>query len=677
NSTIAADVPPFRERLAGQVAGLFLWPLLTVVLVAGALYYDRVRNLDELTIQKESLLVRAVAMLLETGHHAAATDLKQLLADLDPVLEVDGSTAVRGAAAAEVLAGTLAKHPFYERVLLLDWNGTELARTRSTDGGEATRAERTTEQDDDRDALAAFFTAFPGRLQIFPTVLHLCRGTSCDQLGQLIRIGVATSADKQRPGLIAIIDYRMSALIDLIREIGTGERGMLVIFRDQHELESTLAEAAEAPENGPRLAAVRRLFSDEATDHLFQDDHLYSFSRCVLPSHLEVDNQGNRSGGEGGQNDRRSGLEQWSVISELPASFFAAQKQSYLLFLAVLALTLLIPSFVVCVFWGKARIRARREEELRTIEQVEHLVRLEQEVRERTRELDDRNLQLSAEIAERLNAEIRLRQSNELFSGMVESIDGIIYVADFDSHEILWANTYLKKLFGFDPVGRKCWQFIHASSDGPCSFCVNNHLLGIDGEPTGSYQWEYQNPFNKRWYGAKDLAIRWSNGKYVKLEIAIDITEQKQLQHFLQEARRQAEIARNLRSRFVALVAHDLKSPFYSMTQMLKRILERETFSSQVHRQFLENIVTNGYRMLQMIDDLLSMDRFESAEVKLERTFFNATDMVSEVIANFHHLASEKSLRVVNLLPVDCPLFADKYLYFVVLNNLLSNAIKF
>jgi signal transduction histidine kinase len=96
-----------------------------------------------------------------------------------------------------------------------------------------------------------------------------------------------------------------------------------------------------------------------------------------------------------------------------------------------------------------------------------------------------------------------------------------------------------------------------------------------------------------------------------------------------------------------------------------------------VHRQFLENIVTNGHRMLQMIDDLLSMDRFESAEVKLERTFFNATDMAADVITNFSHLASEKSLHLVNLLPLDCPVYADKYLYFVVLNNLLSNAIKF
>ncbi len=669
-------LPTFGERFAGQVIGLFLWPLVTVALVAGALYYDRVHNFNDLTIQKESLLVRAVALFLESGHHAAATDLKQLLDDLDPLLVTGDSGVLRESAISGLLADTLAKHPLYERVLLFGPPGSELIRARTTGGRETKKAEAARRLAGDTAALKAFFAASPGTLQVFPPVIRLCRGAPCEHANQQIRVGLASSADDEETGTIAIIDYRMSALLDLVSEIGTGERGMLMIFRDQRELAHTLGQDREPRGNATRLTAVQRLLDGREGAALFQDDTLYSFTRFTVPVLFAADSPR----GSSLDSEREEGLaarKHWSVVSEMPAGYFTAQKRNYLLFLAVLALALLIPSFVVCLFWAKARVRARQEAELRTIEQVEHLVRLEQEVRERTRQLDDRNLQLSAEIAERLNAEIRLRQSNELFSGMVESIDGIIYVADFDTHEILYANTYLKKLFGFDPIGRKCWQFIHASSDGPCLFCVNNHLLSEDGEPTGPYQWEYQNPFNKRWYNAKDLAIRWSNGKYVKLEIAIDITEQKQLQHFLQEARRQAEIARNMRSRFVALVAHDLKSPFYSITQMLKRILERETFSSEVHRQFLENIVTNGHRMLQMIDDLLSMDRFESAEVKLERTFFNATDMAADVITNFGHLASEKSLHLVNLLPPDCPVYADKYLYFVVLNNLLSNAIKF
>jgi signal transduction histidine kinase len=367
----------------------------------------------------------------------------------------------------------------------------------------------------------------------------------------------------------------------------------------------------------------------------------------------------------------------WLFLSVALVVVFLYLQRVDALELSLLAAVLLIPSVVVCIFLGHARFRIRREVERRYIEQIDHLAELEEKIRQRTRQLDERNRQLSAEVKERLAAEDSLKQSNDLLSGIIGSVDGIIYVVDFDSHEILFANEYLKRLFGFDPVGRKCYQFIHSSKDEPCMFCNNHKLLTDDRLPAEPYEWEYQNPFNKKWYRAKDQAIRWADGRYVKLEIAIDVTEQKSLQHFLQEARKQAELAIRIRSRFVALVAHDLKSPFYSITRMLKRILEREHFTHDIHRKFLENIVINGDRMLQMIDNLLSMNRLEMGGLKLEQSFFNVSEMANEVVQNFGHLAFEKGVRLVNSIPPTTEVYGDRYLYFVVLNNLVSNGIKF
>lgn len=341
------------------------------------------------------------------------------------------------------------------------------------------------------------------------------------------------------------------------------------------------------------------------------------------------------------------------------------------------AAILLVLFGIVCFLLAKYRINAKKEKEFRYIQQIDHLAQLEEKISQRTRELDQRNRQLSGEITERLEAEAQLKQSNELLSGIVGTIEGIIYVVDFKTHEILFANDYLRNLFGFDPVGKKCHQLIHSAEDKPCMFCNNQRLLADAEKPLEPFQWEYQNPFNKKWYRAKDQAIRWSDGRFVKLEIAIDITEQKSIEHFLQEARRQAELAMGMRSRLVALVAHDLKSPFYSMTQMLKRILEREHFSHKIHRQFLENIVINGQRMLQMIDNLLSMDRLETGGLKLEKSFFNVHQMASEVVQNFINQAFDKAIRMKNSIPPEAEVYADRHLYFVVLNNLMSNAIKF
>jgi len=265
----------------------------------------------------------------------------------------------------------------------------------------------------------------------------------------------------------------------------------------------------------------------------------------------------------------------------------------------------------------------------------------------------------------------------ELVGKIFDSLDGIVYIADLNTNEILFANSYLKRAFGFDPTGRNFRELIHRCHGDGGSFCDNSRLIGRDGRPGGVLYSEYQNYFDKKWYSAKAQVVEWTPGRYVRLEIALDITEQKQLQSFVKEARLQAENAMATKNRFVALVAHDLKSPFVSILGMLKRILRKERFQYEVHRRFLENIINNGQRMLKMIDNLLDIDRLQTGKIKPEPCFFDLSEMVGEVFENFSHLAEVKELHLTNNIPAATEIFADRYLYFVVLNNLISNAVKF
>lgn len=263
-----------------------------------------------------------------------------------------------------------------------------------------------------------------------------------------------------------------------------------------------------------------------------------------------------------------------------------------------------------------------------------------------------------------------------LVGRILDSLDGIVYLADIETNEIIFANRYLQRILGFDPTGSNCQQLFCAGQSGN-EFYNSAMLLGSDGTPGEIVHREFQHPFNKKWYASTSQALRWSEDRYVRLEIALDITEHRQLRNFLEEARLQAQTSLNTKNRFVALVAHDLKSPFVSILGMLRRILRKETFQHEVHRRFLENIINNGQRMLKMIDNLLAMDRLETGEIKVEPVNFNLAGMVSEVFEDFAHLAEEKQLLLTNLVPPTAEICADRYLYFVVLNNLISNAVKF
>ncbi|MEE4165418.1 MAG: PAS domain-containing sensor histidine kinase [Desulfocapsaceae bacterium] len=674
-----------------QFCWYMIWPLITVLLVITIFYLDRVYTFEALTVRQEDIRLESLQLLSQDRNQAIVDDMQYLGRHRLLHAYLSDPSAQNSAALTELFESFLSKKAPYSRIRVLGREATELLTTTKSGGHAETASgsdqlfespsffEMLLQQQSERIYLNTFSVKRPVDSH------HVAETGSLQRLYYIVGRNQAEAA-----GLLTL-DYDS---VELFKPFYTSDQEgvgrTLLLDRESSQVivgeQSRGGDLAAGPDAPVAPVEQHTMFADlqgqlsgliaiQPSGHFFKDKKLYVY-RSFRPFPPEVTDVHTENPGMyrlHGEDDP----DHWFLVSEVDDRYFAAQKRYYLKFLVLLGVTLLVPSLVVCLFLARYKARVKKEAALRYREHLDHLEQMEAKVQQRTQELDKSNQQLSSEIIERLGAERQLRRNNELLSGMIGSIDGIIYVADFDSHEILFANEYLKSLFGFDPVGRLCWQFLHANQDGPCSFCTNCRLLDDAGSPAPPLQWEYQNPYNKRWYLAKDQAIRWSNGKYVRLEIATDITEQKRLQHFLQEARRSAELAKGIHSRFVALVAHDLKSPFFSIIQMLQRILDRETFTYRVHRQFLENIVENGHRMLQMIDNLLSIDRFETGEIKLDKSFFDVSLMAEEVLQNFKHLASEKNLSVANEIPAETFLYADRYLYYIVLNNLVSNAVKF
>ncbi len=131
-------------------------------------------------------------------------------------------------------------------------------------------------------------------------------------------------------------------------------------------------------------------------------------------------------------------------------------------------------------------------------------------------------------------------QSYEAIATILNSLDALVYVADMQTHELLFFNDYGRSVWG-EPEGRKCYQVLQQGQDSPCAFCTNDKLLNAQGEPAGVYVWEFQNTRNGRWYQCRDQAIRWIDGRLVRMEIATDITDLKLLESELEEAKGRAE----------------------------------------------------------------------------------------------------------------------------------------
>lgn len=98
----------------------------------------------------------------------------------------------------------------------------------------------------------------------------------------------------------------------------------------------------------------------------------------------------------------------------------------------------------------------------------------------------------------------------------------LVYVADVETHELLYINSAGQEKFGISTLGNaKCYKVLQGL-DEPCSFCTNDKLT-FDKV----YSWEFTNEMVGRHFLLKDKLVDW-NGRIARMEIATDITESQQ-----------------------------------------------------------------------------------------------------------------------------------------------------
>jgi PAS domain S-box-containing protein len=127
---------------------------------------------------------------------------------------------------------------------------------------------------------------------------------------------------------------------------------------------------------------------------------------------------------------------------------------------------------------------------------------------------------------------IALDFEREQLLSIFESISEIVYVSDPQTYEILFVNDKLKNSFNKELIGKICYKELQGL-DSPCDFCTNEIILK---DKSKEYQWEYHNPTLNRYYMITDRIIRWPDGRDVRFEIAIDISERKKAERLLQES---------------------------------------------------------------------------------------------------------------------------------------------
>ena len=133
----------------------------------------------------------------------------------------------------------------------------------------------------------------------------------------------------------------------------------------------------------------------------------------------------------------------------------------------------------------------------------------------------------------------------------------------------------------------------------------------------------------------------------------------------------------NMRKEFVADVSHELKTPITSIMGYSDTLLEGE-YEKDIQERFLSVISSEAKRMARLVNDLLTLSKYDNKENKCEKTEFDLGELVKQTQESLALEIKKKSQNVECYVTANVPMvYADKYGIERVVINILTNSIKY
>jgi two-component system, OmpR family, aerobic respiration control sensor histidine kinase ArcB len=162
------------------------------------------------------------------------------------------------------------------------------------------------------------------------------------------------------------------------------------------------------------------------------------------------------------------------------------------------------------------------------------------------------------------------------------------------------------------------------------------------------------------------------------LGISIDITKQKQMQKKLKKARLKAEIESKNKTRFLAMIGHEIRVPLTSLLGFV-HFLQNEKITPQERQTYLAYLLKSGNYLSTLIHNILDYSKLDVNKINLSHGVVNLKELIQDVKSMLLEEIKAKNLAIYLEYDPNAPekIIADKNILQQILINLVSNAIKF
>lgn len=185
--------------------------------------------------------------------------------------------------------------------------------------------------------------------------------------------------------------------------------------------------------------------------------------------------------------------------------------------------------------------------------------------------------------------------------------------------------------------------------------------------PDGHYTWTRVNVM-VRDYRPEDGVIEMACVNY-------DITELKETEMKLIEAKNKAETLDRLKSAFLANMSHEIRTPLNAIVGFSSLLVDTEDMEDR--RQYIAIVQENNELLLQLISDILDLSKIEAGTFDFSHSDVNVNMLCSEIVYSLRMKAPQGvEILFEDHLP-ECHIWSDKNRLTQVITNFINNALKF
>ncbi|MFT5524580.1 MAG: two-component system sensor histidine kinase/response regulator, partial [Pirellulaceae bacterium] len=281
------------------------------------------------------------------------------------------------------------------------------------------------------------------------------------------------------------------------------------------------------------------------------------------------------------------------------------------------------------------------------------------------------------DVTARIMAEEARRISDDRFRTLVESNLMGVMTAKLEGR-ILDANDAFLDLLGYDRGdlidGTLRWDELTPDEHRPMDEWALEQLA-----QTGICQ-----PWEKDYFRKDGSRVPVLVGVTILKEsphecicFVLDITQRKEAERQMREAKDAADAANQAKSQFLANMSHEIRTPMNAIIGMTELVLTTPLSTDQ--REYLSMVLDSAEALLHIINDVLDFSKLEVVEMSMTQEPFELRDQVGDAVCSLALRSYQKGVELLFHIDPSIPKFisGDARRLRQVIINLVGNAIKF